>query len=140
MTARARLAFLTVAFVAMAEEKIRSVWDGVYTAAQAERGHILYDAKCAECHGDELEGDVVEAPALCGSEFLWKFNGVSLDHVFVRIHRDMPLTRSGTLTKQVSADLIAYMLRASNLPTGKSELPHEEILLKQIRIDAERPR
>jgi len=126
--------------MALGEEQIRSVWDGVYSAGQAERGHIVYDAKCAECHGDELEGDVVEAPALCGSEFLWKFNGVTLDHVFRRVHRDMPLTRSGTLTKQVSADLVAYMLKASNLPEGKSELPADEQQLKSIRIDAEKPR
>jgi len=134
----ASLVLLLAAFAALAQEKMRSIWDGVYTLEQAERGHIQYDMRCAECHGDELEGDVVEAPALCGGEFLWKFNGVTLDHIFVRIHRDMPLTRSGTLSREVSADLIAYMLRASDIPAGKSELPHDEALLRQIRIDAEK--
>jgi cytochrome c len=126
--------------VALAEESALSIWDGVYTEEQAERGHVQYDAKCAECHGDDLEGDVVEAPALCGSEFLWKFNGATLDHIFQRVHRDMPLTNSGTLSKEVSADLVAYMLKASQIPAGKAELPHQEQLLKSIRIDAERPR
>ena len=132
-------AVLFLAITLFAEEKARSIWDGVYTKEQAERGHIQYDAKCAECHGDDLEGDVVEAPALCGPDFLYKFNGASLDHIFIRIHRDMPLTRSGTLSKEASADLIAYMLSASEIPAGKSDLPHEEPLLKQIRIDAEKP-
>lgn len=131
---------LFLSLTLLAEEKARSIWDGVYTKEQAERGHILYDAKCAECHGDDLEGDVVEAPALCGGEFLWKFNAATLEHIFIRIHRDMPLTRSGTLTKEASADLIAYMLSASSLPAGKSELPHEEQLLRLIRIEAEKPR
>ncbi len=133
-------AVIFFALAAFAEEKVRSIWDGVYTEQQAERGRIQYDAKCAECHGDDLEGDVVEAPALCGGEFLWKFNGATLDHVFRRVHRDMPLTRAGTLSKEASADIVAYMLKASDLPAGKSELPHEESLLKQIRIDAEKPR
>ena len=132
-------AAIFIALAAFAQEKARSIWDGVYTQQQADRGHVHYDAKCAECHGDDLEGDVVEAPALCGSEFLWKFNGVTLDHVFHRVHSDMPLTNSGTLSRQVSADIVAYMLSASALPAGKSELPADEHLLKQIRIDAEKP-
>lgn len=133
-------AVIFFALLAFGQEKVRSVWDGVYTDEQAERGHIQYDARCAECHGDELEGDVVEAPALAGSEFLWKFNGSTLDHVFVRVHRDMPLTRSGTLSREISADLVAYMLKASDLPAGKSDLPHDEPSLKLIRIDAEKPK
>ena len=31
-----------------------SVWNGVYTAAQAERGKQLYGRHCARCHGDDL--------------------------------------------------------------------------------------
>ena len=122
----------------VAEEKVRSIWDGVYTAEQAERGHVQYDARCADCHGDELEGDV-EAPVLAGGEFLWKFNGVTLDHIFERVHRDMPLTRSGTLSRKVSAELVAYMLSQSGLPAGSTELPADEKQLKSIRIDAEKP-
>ena len=126
------------ALLVFGEDKLRSVWDGVYTEEQANRGRVHYDAKCAECHGDDLEGDVVEAPALCGSEFLWKFNGTTLDHVFRRVHRDMPLTNSGTLSREVSADIVAYMLKQSDLPSGKSELPHDEASLKLIRIEAEK--
>ena len=131
---------LFFALAAFAQDKARSIWDGVYTERQADRGHVIYDAKCAECHGDDLEGDVVEAPALAGSEFLWKFNGVTIDHVFTRIHRDMPLTKSGTVSKEATAEIIAYMLRVSDLPAGKTELPNDESLLRQIRIDAEKPR
>ncbi|HWZ32996.1 MAG TPA: cytochrome c [Bryobacteraceae bacterium] len=137
---KAAIILALAALAALAQEKLQSVWDGVYTEQQASRGRVHYDAKCAECHGDELEGDVVEAPALCGSEFLWKFNGVTLDHIFERVHRDMPLTRSGTLSKQVSADIVAYMLSASSLPAGRTELPPDEHRLKRIRIDAEKPK
>jgi mono/diheme cytochrome c family protein len=129
---------IVLALAALAQEKIRSIWDGVYTEDQAERGHIQYDARCAECHGDDLEGDV-EAPALCGDDFLWKFNGVTLDHIFERVHRDMPLTNSGTLSRKVSAELVAYMLSRSEIPAGKTELPGDERILKSMRIDAQKP-
>jgi mono/diheme cytochrome c family protein len=31
-----------------------SVWSGVYTAAQAERGTAVYANHCSRCHGDDL--------------------------------------------------------------------------------------
>ena len=42
-------------FVAGAAGK--TVWDGVYGAAQAERGKEAYAQKCSGCHGDFLDGD-----------------------------------------------------------------------------------
>src|SRR5688572_3601182 len=34
----------------------RTVWDGVYSAAQAVRGKAMYDAQCAFCHQSDLRG------------------------------------------------------------------------------------
>ena len=34
----------------------RNVWDGVYTAAQADRGDKLFAASCAMCHGADIKG------------------------------------------------------------------------------------
>src|SRR4051794_24952218 len=42
-----------------AAQAARSVWDGVYTEAQAQRGKTLYVQRCGTCHGS---GD--QAPAL----------------------------------------------------------------------------
>lgn len=116
----------------------RSIWDGVFTQAQADRGAKIYADKCADCHGDDLEGDVVEAPALCGEEFLWKWNGSTLDQLFLRVHRDMPLTNAGTLTREQAANLVAYMLSQSNVPAGKRELSTDAGALREIRIEPER--
>jgi cytochrome c len=122
----------------IAQETVRSIWDGVYTEAQAKRGKPHYDRKCADCHGEDLEGDA-EAPALSGTEFLWKWNGVTLDQIFERIHRDMPLNDARTLSREVSADLLAYILETNRVPPGKTELPHEPQVLRQIRIDPNKP-
>jgi mono/diheme cytochrome c family protein len=122
-----------VAVAVFAQETVRSIWDGVYTEAQAKRGKPHYDRKCADCHGEELEGDA-EAPALSGSEFLWKWNGLTLDRMFERIHRDMPLNEARTLSREVTADLLAYILQVNTMPPGKTELPPDQQALKQIRI------
>jgi hypothetical protein len=51
----------------------------------------------------------------------------------------MPLTKSGTVSKEATAEILAYMLRSSDVPAGKTELPNDESLLRLIRIDAEKP-
>ena len=42
-----------------------SIWDGVYSDAQATRGHTLYMQNCARCHGVNLSG-TYEIPPLVG--------------------------------------------------------------------------
>ena len=127
---------IVLALAAIAQETVsRSIWDGVYTEKQANRGKAHYDRQCADCHGEELEGDA-EAPALSGGDFLWKWNGLTLGQLFDRIHRDMPMKKAGTLSREVTADLLAYILSVNKLPAGLGELPRESGALKQIRIDA----
>ena len=121
------------------EAASHSIWDGVYTEQQAKRGKAQYDRQCADCHGEELEGDA-EAPPLSGGDFLWKWNGLTLEHLFDRVHRDMPMKKAGTLSREVTAELLAYMLSVSKLPPGARELPRDSGALKEIRIDAARPK
>src|SRR2546427_3221879 len=45
---------LAVTFVAGAPQ-LRSVTEGVYSAAQAERGQEVYRSQCNECHGNALQ-------------------------------------------------------------------------------------
>ena len=52
-----------------AQPPTKSVWDGVYTEAQASRGKALYSQECASCHGSELTGGEM-APPLAGGEFM----------------------------------------------------------------------
>ena len=50
------LALAPVMFASVFAQSTKSVWSGVYTSEQATRGGDLYRSKCAECHGDDLEG------------------------------------------------------------------------------------
>jgi mono/diheme cytochrome c family protein len=51
----------------------RTVWDGLYTAAQSARGQIAYDRACAECHMADLSGHEYAGP-LAGFGFLLKWS------------------------------------------------------------------
>ena len=125
--------------VSAQDSTMKSIWDGVYTESQAKRGDALYGTKCQSCHGEDLEGDIVENPELVGGVFRWKWNGATLDLLFPRIHRDMPINNAGKLSRDQSADLLAYILSANQLPAGQRELPNEPIALRQIKFEAERP-
>src|ERR1700719_1032706 len=116
----------------------RSVWDGVYTQEQAERGHSLYNRYCASCHGDELAGGDVPPP-LAGSGFLANGNGLTVGDLFERIRRSMPQDDPGRLSRQQNADVVAYIFNFKKFPPGKTDFRHDTEVLKQIRIEATKP-
>jgi mono/diheme cytochrome c family protein len=109
-----------------------SLKDGLYTDKQADRGEELYPDECGRCHGDELEGD--EAPKLQGSEFLEDWKGKTLADLFERIRVAMPGDHPGKLTRQQTADVLAFILRANHFPSGKAELPTDTGILRQVRL------
>ena len=56
MTGKIILALILIAAAVLGQAS-RSVWDGVYTEAQAKRGEALFAENCVTCHGPALEGD-----------------------------------------------------------------------------------
>ena len=138
-----RFAFLllfiaTVAFSTRAQDSQRTVWDGVYTGDQAKRGEAAYVEACSNCHGRTLEGADM-TPALTGGAFMANWDGLTVGDLFDRIRVSMPADRPGSLSRQEDADVIAYILRFNQFPSGKEELPREVQVLKQILFKASRP-
>jgi mono/diheme cytochrome c family protein len=115
----------------------RSVWDGVYTPAQAARGSALYEQHCAMCHGPSLQG--ADAPPLTGVEFTGNWNGLTLGALADRIRTAMPPDNPGTLSAQERADVIAHILNVGAFPPGDTELPRDSQSLAQIQLLATRP-
>lgn len=116
----------------------RSVWDGVYTAAQAVRGEALYRQTCARCHGVALTGGEA-APALAGIVFLTSWNGLTLGDLYERIRTSMPSDKPGSLGRQTVTDVVAFLLRQNQFPAGAAELPADGVRLREIAIEASRP-
>ena len=112
-----------------------SVWDGVYTPQQANRGEALYSMQCAACHGSELTGGE-SAPPLMGGEFLSNWYGLTVGDLFDRIRVSMPADRPGTLNREKAADILAHIFLVNQFPAGKTDLATQSEYLKQIRIEA----
>jgi S-disulfanyl-L-cysteine oxidoreductase SoxD len=104
----------------------RSIWDGVYTEEQAQRGAALYRQQCSSCHGDKLTGKESEnAPSLTGQDFEAQWKGRSIGDLFKKILRKMPQDDPGTLTPQQSIDLVTFLLSFNKFPAGQTELSPE---------------
>jgi|SRR5580700_1204185 mono/diheme cytochrome c family protein len=129
---------LFAAAVGLMAQTSRSVWDGVYTDAQAKRGAAVYAANCASCHGTALNGGE-SAPPLTGSEFFSNWDGLTLGDLFDRIRSTMPADNPGKLTRDQDSDVLAFMLSVSQFPAGQSELEHRTEVLKQIKLEATKP-
>jgi mono/diheme cytochrome c family protein len=98
----------------------RTIDSGVYTAEQAKRGLGVYQAECASCHGEKLEGGL--GPMLTGGTFLTAWGGRTLTEFTDKIQNTMPFQAPGTLTREQSIDIVAYVLQAGGHAAGQTAL------------------
>jgi mono/diheme cytochrome c family protein len=112
----------------------RSVWDGVGTDEQSQRGERIYTDTCVSCHSADLTGSQI-VPALVGTDFLNKWNSMTAGDLFEQIRQTMPQDGPGTLTPAQYVDVLAYVLIKNKFPSGKSELAPEFDALKSIKIE-----
>lgn len=119
---------------AVSAEQSKSVWDGVFTQEQADRGAAAYKTACSECHGNDLGGDGF-APALTGSEFMGNWNELSVGDLFERIRISMPPSGPDSVTPAQKADIVAHLLNSSKFPAGSAPLAAETAALKAIKIE-----
>lgn len=107
------------------------IWDGVYTAAQAERGRLVIQTHCSECHDEDLSGG--EGPALVGDTFMLNWETHTLERLFHKIRDTMPSPGSDKVSNQEKIDSVAYVLQQNGFPAGSTELT-DSPLLANIRI------
>jgi len=120
--------------------QMSSVWDGVYTESQAQRGQSLYSGTCGACHGRRLNGapedpDMVSTPPLARARFLRVWEGRSLATLFEYTRVTMPAGNPASLTNEEFIDVIAYMLFVSGIPAGNHELQPDTTSLAHILIE-----
>ena len=116
----------------------RSIWDGVYNAAQADRGKALFSQNCTRCHGEALDGRD-EIPPLKGAHFMANWEGQSLADLVQRIRNTMPLDNPGSLSGVSATDIAAYLMQQNASPAGSAELANDAGVQSTIRIDAVAP-
>jgi alcohol dehydrogenase (cytochrome c) len=92
---------------------------GWFTADQVAQGSWEYSQRCSTCHGAQLQG--TGAPALKGRVFNLQWSGKTLRDLYTYVHQQMPLGNADSLKGQEYADIVAYILAQSGLPTGSEK-------------------
>lgn len=102
---------------AEAEEAEPTTADGIYTLAQAERGHELFVSTCAECH---------EAADWTDAGFRGRWADESVFQLWYYINDRMPYDDPWSLSRQQVTDVITYILQLNDLPAGDAELATDD--------------
>jgi mono/diheme cytochrome c family protein len=108
---------------AAASEK--TIWDSVYTDAQATRGQRTAQQNCMSCHA---------ASEWSSSMFLTAWSGRPVRDLHNHLRMTMPYDAPGKLTAEQYSEIVAYMLKLNNAPTGDAELPSDDDGLKAISV------
>jgi sugar lactone lactonase YvrE/mono/diheme cytochrome c family protein len=137
-TIAATVATLVLSGVAALAQPAGSVWDGIYTEAQAGQGAQDFGAHCASCHGASLSG-TGEAPGLEGALFVSDFNGETVGDLFDRVRSTMPQDNPASLSRDQYAAILAFILKANGFPAGAKELDRRSEYLKAIAFQATNP-
>jgi len=128
---------LTVAAVAAVAERpatafqSKTVWDGVYTKEQADRGAASFASNCTRCHSAEPNAGE-EGRNLAGKAFWDSFRESTVDHLLDYVSRNMPNGAGGSLSANTYAELVAFILSRNDLPSGSTELTKESAVGVQI--------
>jgi quinoprotein glucose dehydrogenase len=131
-------AAMALAGAALAQDAGKSVWQGVFTAEQADRGAGVYAQRCGACHGAALNG-TGEAPALIGGEFVSHWDTMTVGDLYDRVRTTMPQNDPQSLTREEYADVLAFLLQNNGFPTGAKPLDRRSEVLATIGITAEKP-
>jgi S-disulfanyl-L-cysteine oxidoreductase SoxD len=104
----------------------RTVRDGVFSAAQAERGARVFESICANCHEiAEFTGE---------GAYLEEVEGESLWETFDFVSSKMPDDDPGSLRLDEYAAVLAYIFSVYGLPSGDADLVVDQESLEAITI------
>jgi mono/diheme cytochrome c family protein len=100
--------------------------DGVYTAAQAERGKTVFESKCTGCH---------EPSRFTGETFYEAFDGKAMKEIWDIASGTMPEDNPGSLKPQEYGDILAYFLALNEFKTGEAELQGNASAMAAIKVE-----
>ena len=112
----------------------RSVWDGVFSKEQVNRGQSAYNSQCARCHGESLLGGE-NSPPLADKDFLERWSGKPVGSLVELTKRTMPSDGPGKLSRRQVTDIAAFILNANGFPAGKGDLDTDADVQNEILIE-----
>lgn len=115
---------------AQASTPARTVWDGVYTDAQASRATAIFGQSCSNCHSLTAEGN---RRPLSGDSFWESYTQKTVGDLLTYVRTSMPNgVNAGSLPASSYNDLVALILKSNGFPAGATELAPETIAKVQI--------
>ena len=111
---------------AAAQAPTKSTNDGVYTAAQADRGKKTFGDKCTACH---------EPSRFSGETFHESWDNKALKEIWDVASGTMPEDNPGSLKQNEYADIIAYFLSLNEYPAGDAELQPNAAAMAAIKVE-----
>ena len=124
---------LSAAHLAAPIQDTKTVWNGVYTDAQAAQGRAQYEETCSRCHAADLSGNV--GGSLKGDVFIRDWGGKTLSALFERMKTTMPRGAPGSLSDGAYLSIVTYVLKVNGFPADPMvELKPD--LLQTIRVES----
>jgi hypothetical protein len=105
-----------------------TVWDGVYTEAQAARATAAFNQSCSNCHSLSPQG----TRSLTGDKFWEGFTQKTVGDLLTYVTTSMPNGNGGSLSAATYNDLVALILKSNSFPAGAAELSPETVRGVQI--------
>ena len=105
-----------------------TVWDGVFTDAQAERANAMFNQSCSRCHTLSAEG----TRPLSGEKFWEGYSQKTVGDLLNFVKTSMPNGQVGSLPAATYNDLVALILKSNGFPAGPAELTPETVEKVQI--------
>ena len=106
----------------------RTVWDGVYTDAQAARATAVFSTSCSNCHTHTPEG----SNSLIGDKFWKGYTQKTVADLLTFVSTNMPNGNGGSLAAPTYNDLVALILKSNRFPAGMTELAPDTIANVEI--------
>jgi mono/diheme cytochrome c family protein len=131
LTSAAFVIAMGTALVTAQAPKTPTVWDGVYTDAQAERATATFGSTCSRCH--TLTEDGSGNRPLTGTKFWEGFTQKTVGDLLKYVSTNMPNgAQAGSLSASTYNDLVALILKSNGFPAGKTEVTPETVANVQI--------
>jgi alcohol dehydrogenase (cytochrome c) len=104
-----------------------------FTVDQAAAGKTVYAAQCGNCHGKNLSGSEFATP-LNGNAFSLNWGGKSAEALFTFIKTRMPPAAAGSLSRETTAGVVAYLLQVNGAKVGDAPLATDAAVLASLSI------
>jgi len=117
---------LAATWTLTAQTEGRTIRDGVFSPAQAQRGSEVFGTICTNCH------DITEFTG--AGAYLEDVEGKPLWETFEFVSSEMPEDDPGSLSLEEYAAVLAYIFSVYGQPSGDAELAVDQRSLEAITI------